>query len=179
MPELINIRLTKDSPEVAAMDAQAKALGMSRNEMILKAITMFLDFDPTFYKKLEAYSSGANVPIGTALQNMAIKRWAQDNAKKSVWGADTDILLEFSQSNEGVIQPKELYEMVYQMAFDKEAKERFNQLQEEVNQGLELRGEDKDFYKEFRPKFGYKPRLERESLQEGLTFWESDGDENR
>ena len=40
MPELINIRLTKDSPEVSAMDAQAKALGMSRNEMILKAITM-------------------------------------------------------------------------------------------------------------------------------------------
>ena len=26
------------------MDAQAKALGMSRNEMILKAITMLLDF---------------------------------------------------------------------------------------------------------------------------------------
>ena len=179
MPELINIRLTKDSPEVSAMDAQAKALGMSRNEMILKAIIMLLDFDSTFYKKLEAYSNNANVSMGTALQNMIIKRWAQDNAKKSVWGADTDILLEFSQSNEGVIQPRELYEMVYQMAFDEEAKERFNQLQEQINQGLELRGEDKDFYEEFRPKYGYKPRLERESLQEGLTFWESDRDENR
>lgn len=174
MPELINIRLTKDSPEVAAMDAQAKALGMSRNEMILKAITMLLDFNPTFYKKLEAYSSGANVSMGTALQNMTIKRWAQDNAKKSVWGVNTDILLEFSQSNEGVIQPKELYEMVYQMAFNEEAKEHFNQLQKEVVQGLELRGEDKDFYEEFKPKYGYKPRLERESLQKGSTFWESD-----
>ena len=174
MPELINIRLTKDSPEVAAMDARAKALGMSRNEMIIKAITMLLDFDTTFYKKLEAYSSNANVSMGTALQNMTIKRWAQDNAKKTVWGVNTDILLEFSQSNEGVIQPKELYKMVYQMAFDEEAKERFSQLQEEINQGLELRGEDKDFYEEFRPKYGYKPRLERESLQEGLTFWESD-----
>ena len=179
MPELINIRLTKDSPEVAAMDAQAKALGMSRNEMILKAITMLLDFDPTFYKKLEAYSSNANVSMGTALQNMTIKRWAQDNAKKSVWRADTDILLEFSQSNEGVIQAKELYKMVYQMAFDEEAKERFTQLQEEVNQGLELRGEDKDFYEAFKPKYNYKPQLEKESLQEGLTFWESDNDANR
>lgn len=130
---------------------------MSRNEMILKAITMLLDFDPTFYKKLEVYSSNANVSMGTALQNMTIKRWAQDNAKKSVWGVDTDILLEFSQSNEGVIQPKELYEMFYQMAFDEEAKERFNQYQEEVNRGLELRGEDKDFssdYKEFINEYG-------------------------
>lgn len=174
MPELINIRLTKDSPEVSAMDAQAKALGMSRNEMILKAITMLLDFDPTFYKKLEAYSSNANVSMGIALQNMTIKRWAQDNAKKSVWGMNTDILVEFSQSNEGVIQPKELYEMVYQMAFDDEARARFEQLQAEVNQGIELRGEDKDFYEAFKPKYGYKPQLERESLQEGLTFWESD-----
>lgn len=114
--------------------------------------------------------------MGTALQNMTIKRWAQDNAKKAVWATNTDILLEFSQSNEGVIQTKELYEMVYQMAFDEEAKERFNLLQEEVGQGLELRGEDKDFYEAFKPKYGYKPRLERESLQEGLTFWESDED---
>ena len=110
---------------------------------------------------------------------MIIKRWAQDNAKKSVWGVNTDILVEFSQSNEGVIQPKELYEMVYQMAFDEEAKKRFIQLQEEINQGLELRRKDKDFYEAFKPKYGYKPQLERESLQEGLTFWESDGDENR
>lgn len=56
---------------------------------------------------------------------MMIKCWAQDNVKKSVWGADTDILLEFSQSNEGVIQPKGLYEMIYQMAFDDEARSRF------------------------------------------------------
>lgn len=44
---------------------------------------------------------------------MTIKRWAQDNAKRTVWRVNTDILLEFSQSNEGVIQPKELYEMLY------------------------------------------------------------------
>lgn len=74
MPDLINIRLTKDSPEVSAMDAHTKALGMSRNEMILKAITIVLDFEPTFYKKLEVYSSGANVSMGTALQKGTIQK---------------------------------------------------------------------------------------------------------
>jgi hypothetical protein len=53
MPDLINIRLTKDSPEIEAMDKAAKALGMSRNEMILKAIGMMISFDTVFYKKLE------------------------------------------------------------------------------------------------------------------------------
>ena len=53
MADLINIRYTKDSTEVEAIDEVAKALGMSRNEMILKAIGMMISFDNVFYKKLE------------------------------------------------------------------------------------------------------------------------------
>ena len=56
MSDLINIRLTKDCPSVQAMDTQAKALGISRNEMMIKAITIFIGFNATFYKRLEAYS---------------------------------------------------------------------------------------------------------------------------
>ena len=55
MTELINVLLTKNSPEVVIMDTQVKALSMSRNELIIKAITMLLNFEPTFYKKLEVY----------------------------------------------------------------------------------------------------------------------------
>ena len=54
MADLINIRLTKDSPAVEAMDYAANILGMSRNEMILKSIGMMISFDKVFYKKLEA-----------------------------------------------------------------------------------------------------------------------------
>jgi len=75
MPDLINIRLTKDSPAVEAMDEAASKLGMSRNEMILKAIGMMISFDKVFYKKLEAYSEKMKVPMWTTLQNMTIKRW--------------------------------------------------------------------------------------------------------
>ena len=38
MADLINIRPTRDNATSEKMDAAAKALGMSRNEMILKAI---------------------------------------------------------------------------------------------------------------------------------------------
>ncbi len=174
MPDLINIRITKDCPEVSLMDETAKALGISRNEMIIRAITLMVNFDTTFYKKLEKYSENVKVPMYLAIQNMIIKRWAQDNAKKVAWGTNREILLEFSYNEEGVISAKELYEMIYQFTFEEETRERFRLLQEEINQGLELRGEDKAFYEEFKPKYGYKPRIERESLDEGSAFWEDE-----
>ena len=50
---------------------QAKALGISRNEMIVRAITMMLNFETTFYKKLEKYSENKleESIIGTQTQN--------------------------------------------------------------------------------------------------------------
>ncbi len=166
--------MTKHSPTSVSYTEAAQKLGMSRNEMILKAVAMMISFDVTFYKKLEAYSNSCKVPISTAVQNTIIKRWAQDNAKKAVWGSNKEILIEFSLSGEGIIQPKELYELVYQMTFGEETKKRFEELQEEVNQGIELRGEEKDFYEEFKPKYGYKPIIEKQSLKEGRAFWEGE-----
>jgi len=65
------------------------------------------------------------------LQNMTINRWAQDAAKAAVYGSDPEVLIEFSTTEAGTILPKELYEMVYQMAFDTEAKESIAMLQNE------------------------------------------------
>lgn len=171
MPDLINIRLTKDSPEIEAMDKAAKALGMSRNEMILKAIGMMISFDKVFYKKLEAYSEKMKVPMWMALQNMTIKRWAQDAAKTAVWGSNPEVLIEFSTTEDGTIAQKELYEMAYRMAFDKEAKERIADLDREVSAGIPLRNEDKTFYERYRYKYGSVTRE-----QDGNTFayWESE-----
>ena len=172
MPDIINIRLTKDCPEVSLMDETAKALGISRNEMIIRAITLMVNFDKTFYKKLEKYSETVKVPMYLAIQNTLIKRWAQDNAKKAVWGTNKDLLLEFAYNEEGVVSTKELYEMIYKLTIEEERKERFRLLQEDVNHGLELKGEDKVFYEEFKPKYGYKPRMEQASMEEGSAFWE-------
>lgn len=171
MSDLINIRLTKDCPSAQAMDTQAKALGMSRNEMMIKAITMFIGFDPTFYKRLEAYSQEVKVPMHIAIQNAIIKRWAQDNAKKAVWETNKDLLLEFSLCSNGIIEPKELYEMIYQMTFAEEAKERITEFEQEVNQGLEMRGSDKVFYETYKSKYGYTPDLEQTRQDESMAYW--------
>ena len=136
------------------MDEAAKKLGMSRNEMILKAIGMMIGFDKVFYKKLEAYSEKMKVPMWTALQNMTIKRWGQDAAKSAVWGSNSEVLIEFSTTESGTISPKELYEMAYQMTFDTEAKERIAMLQNEISSGITLKNEDdKAFYEKYRHKY--------------------------
>lgn len=172
MPDLINIRLTKDSPAVEAMDEAASKLGMSRNEMILKAIGMMISFDKVFYKKLEAYSEKMKVPMWTALQNMTIKRWAQDAAKTAVWGNNPEVLIEFSTTEAGTISPKELYEMAYQMAFDTEAKERVAMLQNEISAGIPLRNEDdKAFYEKYKHKYS---SVQREQDDDSFAYWESE-----
>lgn len=98
----------------------------------------------------------------------------QDNEKKAVWGTGKDLLLEFAYNEEGVISTKELYEMIYKLTFEEETKQRFRLLQEDVNQGLELKGENKAFYDEFKPNYGYKPKLEKESIDKVSAFWEDD-----
>jgi hypothetical protein len=153
------------------MDEAAKALGMSRNEMILKAIGMMISFDKVFYKKLEAYSEKMKVPMWTALQNMTIKRWAQDAAKTAVWGNNPEVLIEFSTTEDGTISPKELYEMAYRMAFDAEAKERIAALDREVSTGLSLRNEDNAFYEKYRYKYSSVPS---EHDENSFAYWESE-----
>ena len=153
------------------MDEVAKALGMSKNEMILKAISMMISFDKVFYRKLEAYSEKMKVPMWTALQNMTIKRWAQDAAKTALWGSNPEVLIEFSTTEDGTIAPKELYEMAYQMSFDAEAKERIAAHDRESTAGLLLRNEDKTFYEKYRFKYSYVPR---EQDEKSFALWESE-----
>lgn len=172
MADLINIRLTKDSPAVEAMDEAANKLGMSRNEMILKAIGMMISFDKVFYKKMEAYSEKMKVPMWTVLQNMTIKRWAQDAAKAAVWGSNPEVLIEFSTTEAGTIPPKELYEMAFQMSFDTEAKERIAALDREIVAGIPLRNEDdKAFYEKYKHKYS---SVRREPDEDSFAYWESE-----
>ena len=169
MPDLINIRLTKDSLELEAMD-KAASKGMSRNEMILKAIGMMISFDKVFYKKLEAYSTKVKVPMAVATQNMIIKRWAQDAAKTAVWGVSPEVLIEFSTTDAGTISPKELYEMAYQMTFNVEAKERIAALDKEIAAGITLRNEDdKAFYEKYKHKYS---SVRREPDEDSFAYWE-------
>lgn len=176
MAELINIRLTKDSPAVEAMDYAAHNLGMSRNEMIIKAVTMMINFDKVFYNKLKAYSEKVKVPMWVCVQNMIIKRWAQDSAKNAVWGASPEVLIEFSTTENGTISPKELHKMAYQMTFDAEAKERIEQIDKAISAGITLSDSDKAFYENYKSK--YTPISNEPTDDDLFAYWESEMTDN-
>ena len=108
----------------------------------------------------------------TALQNMTIKRWAQDAAKAAVWGSNPEVLIEFSTTDAGTISPKELYEMAYQMVFDTEAKDRIAALEKEVAAGIPLKSEDdKAFYEKYKYKYS---SVQNEQGEDSFAYWESE-----
>jgi hypothetical protein len=89
-----------------------------------------------------------------------------------VWGNNPEVLIEFSTTEDGTIAPKELYEMVYQIAFDAGAKERVAILQNDITLGVPIRNEDdKAFYEKYRYKYGSVPREQDEN---SFAYWESE-----
>lgn len=175
MADAINIRLTKECPLTEVMDEAAKKLGMSRNELIVNGINLMVNFDTHFYKRLEAYSKRLNVPMWLAMQNLIIKRWAQDAAKSDVYGGLTEPLIEFMYGENGTITGKELYEIAYKEEFEKQAKERIENLEKEISMGLTLQGEDKEFYDTYSPKYGTKaPMPTKERNKHFIAYWEGE-----
>jgi hypothetical protein len=49
---------------------------------------------------MNKHNEKMKVPMWTALQNMTIKRWAQDAAKTAVWGSNAEVLIEFSTTED-------------------------------------------------------------------------------
>jgi hypothetical protein len=174
MADLINIRPTRDSATSEEMDAAAKALGMSRNEMILKAVDIIRGFDVSFYRKLEQYSQRCKVPMSIAIQNTMVKMWAQDTARAKAWDGNSRVLDEFMQVGDETIGAKKLYERVYKETYDEATKERFEDLKEKLKSGRTLTEKEEAFYNDFKRIYGYVPKQKKEALEEGLAFWEGE-----
>ena len=155
MADLINIRPTRDSATSEEMDAAAKALGMSRNEMILKAVDIIRGFDVSFYRKLKQYSQRCKVPMSIAIQNTMVKLWAQDAARSKVWDGYSRVLDEFMRVGDETIGAKELYERVYKQTYDEATKERFEDLQEKLKSGHTLTEKEEEFYNDFKHIYAY------------------------
>lgn len=77
------------------VDKAAEALGISRSEFILKAVDMLIGFDKVFYKHIRSYAKGLKFPEFVVIQNIIIKRMAQERAHREVWGGSGEILDEF------------------------------------------------------------------------------------
>ena len=77
------------------LEAKATAMGMSKSDLILKAVDMMVNFDDEFLKYIKHYSDGLNIPEYLIIQNLVIKQIAKSQAKKKVWGAENRRLEEF------------------------------------------------------------------------------------
>lgn len=77
------------------LEAKATAMGMSKSDLILKAVDMMVNFDDEFLKYIKHYSDGLNIPEYLIIQNMIIWRMGEEDAQREVWGSLRGALPEF------------------------------------------------------------------------------------
>lgn len=79
------------------IDKKAKGLGMDRNQLVLKAVDMMMNFDDQFLTYIEKYSKGLKLPEWLVIQNLIMARIADKEALKEVFGPTGEVLKEFTQ----------------------------------------------------------------------------------
>lgn len=113
----ISFVLPTDSKwDAEALATKAKNLGMTRNELIVKAVDMFYNYDDEFLKYIKHYSDGLNIPEYLIIQNMIIWRMGKEAAEREVYGSLNKILDEFLQVHDEkgprTLTGKELFAVV-------------------------------------------------------------------
>ena len=84
------------------IEVKAEKYGMSKKDFILNALDMIMGFDETFLKKIKNYSNGLHIPEWLVMQNMIIKRMADESAETTVFGNHQKVLDEFMMIGTGV-----------------------------------------------------------------------------
>jgi len=134
MAEQLNIRVTKDMPDIAAIESAAENLGMNRNQLAIEGVKMMCFWDKHFYIKMKGYADGTGLTMAQVMQNFLIKRLADDAAEETVWGSPPRVLLELSMTNRGLITGKELFEMLYTDKVNELARERVKGIRQRQNE---------------------------------------------
>lgn len=98
------------------LEAKATAMGMSKSDLILKAVDMMVNFDDEFLKYIKHYSDGLNIPEYLIIQNMIIWRMGEEAAQREVHGSLIKSLDEFihviDDKGPRTLTGKELYTVV-------------------------------------------------------------------
>ena len=87
---------------VEELNDRAEGMGMSRNEFIVKAIDMLMNFDDVFLDEVKKYSQGLKIPEYMVIQNVWLKRIAEEQGtaaayEEAGWNQPINILDEFIQ----------------------------------------------------------------------------------
>ena len=96
--ERINTAIPVDNDwNLEDINKKAEEMGLDRNEFIIKAVDLLMNFDNEFLKYIEKYSKGLKIPRYLVIQNMIMKQIADKEAKKEVYGPTGEVLKEFTQ----------------------------------------------------------------------------------
>ena len=138
MADTFTIRISKDTPAFEEMDKAAEQLGLSRNQLIIEGIKMICSWNAQFYKKMKQYSNTFRLPVPLVIQNMLIKRLAEDYAKEQIWGFTGKVLSEFMFNERGSITGGELFKTLSEMAVKDEIRERVRGIEEHIRTGFQF-----------------------------------------
>lgn len=152
MADTFTIRISKDTPAFEEMDKAAEQLGLSRNQLIIEGIKMMCSWDTQFYKKMKQYSNTFRLPVPLVMQNMLIKRLAEDYAKEQIWGFTGKVMPEFMFNERGPITGGELFKTLSEMAVKDEIRERVRGIEEDIRAGLPVPKNEMEFYEAHKPK---------------------------
>lgn len=177
MAETFTIRISKDTPSFNEMDEAAARLGMSRNQMIIEGIKMMCSWDKQFYSKMRTFGNTFKLPIPLIMQNMLIKRLAEDYANEEVWGFNGRMMMEFTFNERGPITGGELFQLLANEAMENERKEKFKVLHNDVTYGVPLSEDDMAFYEQNKAKYMPAPPLKPTKDIKGIksiAYWEGE-----
>jgi hypothetical protein len=182
MADTFTVRISKDTPSFEEIDKAAEKLGLSRNQLIIEGIKMMCSWDEEFYTRLKQYSNTFRLPVPLVMQNMLIKRLAEDYAKEQVWGFTGKVMMEFMFNERGPITGAVLFKALADTALSDEVNNKVRSIEEALRKGLPVSQQDREFYEEHRVKErGLSPEEQRELFEkyggpEKVASWTTEED---
>lgn len=129
------------------VEVKAKKLGMEKSEFILNAVDMMMNFDEIFFKRIQEYSNGLHIPEWLVIQNMIIKRMADEAAECEVFGQNGKVLDEFIMTGEGnkheTMTGEKLFNFLKDQSIQKYERKAVKMLLQEESYGVPLNDKDK------------------------------------
>lgn len=144
MSERLAIRLNENDFSNEDLDKKAEKLDITRTDLVKKAIKVVLELDPLFIKNIDKIAKNANVNFADVIKGFAVRRIAEIDARKEVWGSST-VLKELQTTDQGSLDSNELYKLLKDEFIFRMEREKFSQIMGKQKAGLDLNEEEEKF----------------------------------
>lgn len=109
--DLIQVRLSKrHALTMDEVDQAAKDLDLSRSALCVKALKLFVDWDPNFYKAVDLWADKLQVKPSTFMENIVMDWLARLSGEMEVYGPKQQVFPEFVHYGNELLTGKDFYE---------------------------------------------------------------------